>query len=183
MKFLTGYGQRPQHLLGTIGLSCFVRGAHLGVWLAIYWVISRLGIACRVNPSRHLSSAPLYAIALLLLVGAQFMSMGFLAELFIAYREPDQPPYSILETTGETGGREDPRRMAHPEHQPKNDDFGDFSSPFRSKLRTCRPNTMHRELTSMEIPGDATLRRSIYAHSDLHRRGGHDRPHPGRRFG
>ena len=30
VKFLTGYGQRPQHLLGTVGLSCFVLGGAVG---------------------------------------------------------------------------------------------------------------------------------------------------------
>ena len=44
VKFLTGYGQRPQHVLGTVGLSCFVLGALWATWLAFYWIISRLGI-------------------------------------------------------------------------------------------------------------------------------------------
>ena len=46
----------------------------------------------------HEKVGHIYAIGLMLL-GAQFMSIGFLAELFIAYREPDQTPYSILEST------------------------------------------------------------------------------------
>jgi glycosyltransferase involved in cell wall biosynthesis len=97
VKFLTGYGQRPQHLLGTIGLSCFAIGSIWTVWLAIYWVVSRLHIG--IDPVvLHEKIAPLYAVALML-VGAQFMSMGFLAELLIANRGPDQPAYSIAETT------------------------------------------------------------------------------------
>ena len=99
VKFLTGYSQRPQHLLGTIGLSCFGVGAVWAAWLAFYWLVSRLGIG--ISPvALHERIAPLYAIGLLL-VGAQFMSMGFLAELFIAYREPDQEPFSIAERTHE----------------------------------------------------------------------------------
>ena len=35
------------------------------------------------------------------LFGAQFMAIGFMAELFIAYCQPDQPPYSISEKTEE----------------------------------------------------------------------------------
>ena len=100
MKFLTGYGQRPQHLLGTVGLSCFVLGALWATWLAFYWVVSRLGIPGLDPVNLHLSPAPLYAIGLLLM-GGQFMSIGFLAELFIAYREPDQKPYSISDRTPE----------------------------------------------------------------------------------
>jgi glycosyltransferase involved in cell wall biosynthesis len=94
VKFLTGYGQRPQHLLGTVGLSCFGLGTLWALWLAFYWLVSRTGVFGVEAIHLHQSPAPLYAIGLLL-VGAQFMSIGFLAELFIAYREPDQKPYSI----------------------------------------------------------------------------------------
>ena len=38
VKFLTGFGQRPQHLLGTIGLVSFVLGGLGLVYLAVYWV-------------------------------------------------------------------------------------------------------------------------------------------------
>ncbi len=101
VTFLTGYSQRPQHLLGSIGLSCFVLGALVATWKALAWIISRLGIPGFDQPVvLHESPAPLYAIGLMLL-GAQFMSMGFLAELFIAYREPDQKPYSISDRTPE----------------------------------------------------------------------------------
>jgi hypothetical protein len=43
--------------------------------------------------------AVLYSVALLLL-GGQLMSVGFLAELFIAYHDPDIKAYSIAERTG-----------------------------------------------------------------------------------
>jgi glycosyltransferase involved in cell wall biosynthesis len=98
VKFLTGYGQRPQHVLGTVGLSCFSVGALWAVWLALHWIVSRLGILGLEPVHLHESPAALYAIGLLL-VGGQFMSIGFLAELFIAYREPDQKPYSISDRT------------------------------------------------------------------------------------
>ena len=100
VKFLTGYGQRPQHVLGTIGLSCFAVGTLWAIWLAFCWLVSRLGILGIDPVHLHQSPAPLYAIGLLL-VGTQFMSIGFLAELFIAYREPDQKPYSIMDRTPE----------------------------------------------------------------------------------
>ncbi|HZY84339.1 MAG TPA: glycosyltransferase family 2 protein, partial [Gemmataceae bacterium] len=39
VKFLTGFGQRPQHLLGSIGLASFLLG-NLGLlYLAVTWVI------------------------------------------------------------------------------------------------------------------------------------------------
>ncbi len=83
VKFLTGFGQRPQHILGSVGLASFLIGALMLIYLAGYWILSRLGLGIEVI---HLSGRPLllYSIALLLL-GGQFMSIGFLAELFIAY--------------------------------------------------------------------------------------------------
>lgn len=98
VKFLTGFGQRPQHLLGSIGLLSFAAG-NLGLaYLAVIWII-------RVwNPdfSEPLHNRPLliYAAAALLL-GAQMMSIGFLAELMTAYLGRDQESYSVKERTRE----------------------------------------------------------------------------------
>ncbi|MCA9208878.1 MAG: glycosyltransferase family 2 protein, partial [Planctomycetales bacterium] len=39
--FLTGFGQRPQHLLGSIGLLSFLAGGAGLVYLAIYWALNR----------------------------------------------------------------------------------------------------------------------------------------------
>jgi dolichol-phosphate mannosyltransferase len=98
VKFLTGFGQRPQHILGSIGLVSFVIGALMLIYLTGYWIISRLDLGVEVI---HLSGRPLllYSIALLLL-GGQFMSIGFLAELFIAYHGPHTKTYSISERAG-----------------------------------------------------------------------------------
>ncbi len=95
VKFLTGFGQRPQHILGSIGLASFLIGALIFIYLTGYWIISRLVPGIEVL---HLSGRPLllYSIALLLL-GGQFMSIGFLAELFIAYHSPHTKTYSICE--------------------------------------------------------------------------------------
>jgi dolichol-phosphate mannosyltransferase len=98
VKFLTGFGQRPQHVLGTLGLACFTVGALILLYLAgdwaRYWWFS---IGEKVE--LHKSPMPLYATAMLLL-GGQLMSIGFLAELFIAYHSNDRKTYSIKETTG-----------------------------------------------------------------------------------
>jgi glycosyltransferase involved in cell wall biosynthesis len=99
VKFLTGFGQRPQHILGTVGLACFTVGALILIYLAgdwaRYWWFHRGDIV-----ELHKSPMPLYATALLLL-GGQLMSMGFLAELFIAYQSPERKAYSISERTRE----------------------------------------------------------------------------------
>jgi dolichol-phosphate mannosyltransferase len=96
VKFLTGFGQRPQHLLGGIGLVSFLAG-NLGLfYLAVTWIINLL----RPGAFLPLHERPLliYSVAALLL-GAQMVSIGFLAELIIAYQSRDADSYSIAEKT------------------------------------------------------------------------------------
>ena len=100
VKFLTGFGQRPQHVLGTIGLASFSLGALALLWLAGEWAISRLPGWEPVH--LHQRPAVIYATGLLLL-GGQLMSIGFLAELFIAYQAPEARHYSISERTTPDG--------------------------------------------------------------------------------
>ncbi len=97
VKFLTGFGQRPQHVLGGIGLVSFVTGAAWLLALAMEWTLSRIvpGIE-----DVHLNHRPavIYALALLLL-GGQMLSMGVLAELFVAYHGEQAQNYSISART------------------------------------------------------------------------------------
>ena len=97
VKFLTGFGQRPQHLLGTAGLVSFGLGALGLMILACWWAGSRL--LPGLDPIHlHERPAMIYSLGLMLL-GGQLMSIGFLAELFIAYHSPDHGAYSISERT------------------------------------------------------------------------------------
>jgi glycosyltransferase involved in cell wall biosynthesis len=99
VKFLTGFSQRPQHLLGGIGLLSFLAG-NLGLlYLAVTWIINSF-FAADERPFLPLHERPLliYSVAALLL-GAQMMSIGFLAELFIAYQSRDADSYSVAERT------------------------------------------------------------------------------------
>jgi glycosyltransferase involved in cell wall biosynthesis len=96
VKFLTGFGQRPQHLLGGIGLLSFLLGTLGLVYLSIIWVI-RLWRPEDFDPLHDRPLMTYAAVALLL--GAQMMSIGFLAELITAYQGRDQDSYSIAETT------------------------------------------------------------------------------------
>ena len=97
VKFLTGFGQRPQHLLGAIGLASFTLGALGLVCLAAWWVVSRMGHGF-VPVQLHQRPAMFYSLGLMLL-GGQLMSIGFLAELLIAYHVPEIRGYSICERT------------------------------------------------------------------------------------
>jgi dolichol-phosphate mannosyltransferase len=96
VKFLTGFGQRPQHLLGGIGMFSFLAGALGLAYLGVTWLINWW----RPSTFLPLHERPLlvYSVAALLL-GAQMMSIGFLAELITAHQSRDQDSYSIAEKT------------------------------------------------------------------------------------
>jgi dolichol-phosphate mannosyltransferase len=76
VKFLTGFGQRPQHLLGSLGLLFFLLGSAGLTYLAVTWLI-RLGDPT-LFPPVHERPLLIYALAALLL-GSQFLSLGLLA--------------------------------------------------------------------------------------------------------
>jgi glycosyltransferase involved in cell wall biosynthesis len=102
VKFLTGFGQRPQHLLGSIGLFSFLLGNGALIYLTITWCLRWLDEARFAFPPLHQRPLLTYAVAAVLL-GAQMMSIGFLAELITAYLGRDEESYSIKDKT--TGAR------------------------------------------------------------------------------
>jgi len=97
VKFLTGFGRRPLHALGGLGLICFVLGGLGLFYLAVTWVVRLFDQTFFTEP---LHDRPLvqYSMAALLL-GGQMMSIGFLAELITAYQLRDEDNYSISEQT------------------------------------------------------------------------------------
>ena len=104
--FLTGFGHRPQHLLGTLGLFAFtIGGAGLTI-LTVAWGWTRWN----ENPvdDLHLHErAVFYYSIVAVLLGGQFMSIGFLAELVTAFQATQKPAYSIRDSIdlGATGGQ------------------------------------------------------------------------------
>jgi dolichol-phosphate mannosyltransferase len=94
VSFLTGFNNRPQHLLGYVGLISTVLGCAGVVWMSIYWVL-RMTIFGDWTPV-HQRPVLLYSLGALLL-GAQLLCMGFLAELIVAKNAESQDPYSIVE--------------------------------------------------------------------------------------
>jgi len=108
VKFLTGFGQRPQHLLGSTGLVCFGAGTLGLLYLACVWMfghalhplLAQMGLARQVWESHPIGGRPLlaYSVATLLL-GAQLLSLGFLAELIVANTNRDADTFSVADRT------------------------------------------------------------------------------------
>ncbi len=92
VSFLTGFNQRPQHLLGMFGLASFSVGAFGMFAMAIYWIL-RI-VAYPDWTPLHQRPVVLYSVGLLIL-GTQLLSMGFLAELIVAKGQSREEPYSI----------------------------------------------------------------------------------------
>lgn len=96
VKFLTGFGQRPQHMLGAFGVLLFGLG-FLGLGLlGVIWLLTNVG-GMSFGP---IGTRPLlaYSIASTLL-GAQAISLGLLAELIVSNTGRDSDTYSVAERT------------------------------------------------------------------------------------
>ncbi len=94
--FLTGYGRRPRHLIGTVGLGSFLCGSAGLTILSAMWVITR------ITPLDDLDlhkKALFYFCIVGVLLGIQLVTMGFLAELITAQNRPGDKPYSISAKT------------------------------------------------------------------------------------
>lgn len=97
VTFLTGFGQRPQHLLGGLGLLSAGLGA-LGLsYLGLLWLLMNV---FHVLTPEAIGGRPLLLYsAVLLLLGAQVLSLGLLAALIVANTGRDEQSYSIAEST------------------------------------------------------------------------------------
>lgn len=95
--FLTGFQQRPLHLLGTIGLGCFMLGVLGTLYATGYWIAAQVYPDWELTPL-HQRPLVLYAWGALLF-GAQLLSIGFLAELITARSQREQPQFSVRQRT------------------------------------------------------------------------------------
>ena len=94
--FITRFGHRPQHWLGMGALTLLALGM-LGLgYLAVVWCVSRL--PGHVPVHLHETAAMYYSLVLLL-IGAQLLALGFVAELISALLSRDADAYSVAEHT------------------------------------------------------------------------------------
>jgi dolichol-phosphate mannosyltransferase len=104
VKFLTGFGQRPQHFLGCFGLFSFLLGGLGLIYLAVLWVVNLFYPGA--NLPLHERPLLIYS-AVALLFGAQMMSVGLVAELITSYQGRDEDSFSIAERTHQPAPKEE----------------------------------------------------------------------------
>jgi len=97
VKFITGYGDRPQHILGGAGLASFLFGMLGLLFLACRWVLSRTITGW--DPVHLHETAALYYCLAFLLIGAQFLAVGLLGEMITAFLARDVDTYSVAKHT------------------------------------------------------------------------------------
>ncbi|MGI6401831.1 MAG: glycosyltransferase family 2 protein [Thermoguttaceae bacterium] len=98
VKFVTQYGTRPQHFLGTVGICSFAVGSLTLLWLAFRWTLARLPLVGTGAYTLSGRPAVVYSAALMLF-GAQLLSIGFIAELIVHQHHRVSREYSIKERT------------------------------------------------------------------------------------
>jgi len=99
VRFLLSYSTRPIHIFGSLGLLTSSVGIILGLYLT--------GVKFLLH--QDIGSRPLLLLAILLVViGAQMITMGLLGELVVrTYHESvDKPIYVVRELLGEAEGED-----------------------------------------------------------------------------
>ncbi|WP_261343554.1 glycosyltransferase family 2 protein [Rubripirellula reticaptiva] len=92
---LTGFSGRPLHLIGGIGMFFFGAGGVGICYLTVRWCVSRLSDSMM---DLHLhETAIFYYCILSVLLGAQFLLAGLLAELIVSRSDDRNSVYSIAE--------------------------------------------------------------------------------------
>ncbi|WP_231615907.1 glycosyltransferase family 2 protein [Novipirellula artificiosorum] len=96
--FLTTFSGRPLHLIGAAGLGCFALGGLGMFYLSAMWVITRMSAS--IDDLVLHERAIFYYCILAIIVGAQFLLSGLLAELIVSLSRDRNEPYSISDCVG-----------------------------------------------------------------------------------
>ncbi len=102
VSFLTSFNERPQHLIGGVGLGTLGLGLIGMTYLSLYWVVRMMWFP--EWAPLHQRPLLLYSVAAMLF-GGQLLSIGILAELLLsnARETSTTSPYSIAERIGGKG--------------------------------------------------------------------------------
>ncbi len=96
VQFITRFGQRPQHWLGSAAMVSLMTGMFGMFYLAVVWCLSRLP----GNVPVHLhETAALYYSLVAVLLGAQLLAIGFVAEMIASLGSRETDFYSVKEHT------------------------------------------------------------------------------------
>lgn len=98
--FLTRFTGRPLHLIGTVGLVSFAGGGLFMLYLSLMWVVTRLNDSKLDDLHLH-ETAIFYYCILAVLLGAQLLVAGLLAELIVSRTADSYRPYSIAQQIGD----------------------------------------------------------------------------------
>lgn len=96
--FLTGFGKRPLHLVGTVGMAFFAGGGLGLLFLSVYRIVSHMTDAI-AEVHLHQRAVFYYCIVAVLL-GGQFLVAGLLAELIVSQAPAKKHSYRISERIG-----------------------------------------------------------------------------------
>lgn len=97
VRFITSFSHRPQHMLGGFGLTSFLLGGFCLFYMACRWTLSRTIDAW--EPVELHKTAMLYYSMAMVIIGAQFLSVGLLGEMITARFSRGEKPYSVAEYT------------------------------------------------------------------------------------
>lgn len=112
---LTGFSSRPLHLIGVGGMLFFAAGGVGIVSLSGWWVISRAVES--FDPIHLHEKAIFYYCILALLLGAQFLLAGLLAELVVARTHGPRDTFSVAEHLSSTSEGVAGKAAAEPREQ------------------------------------------------------------------
>jgi glycosyltransferase involved in cell wall biosynthesis len=114
VRFLTGFGNRPQHLLGNFGLVPVGLGI-LGLFALAVNAVVRVLSEHTVGASAMVQIVIAFLSVGFLLFGTQLVVTGLIAELIVGRGPDDLEPYCVAEKTPERGPPTPARELSEPD--------------------------------------------------------------------